>query len=575
MRRLLPVLFSLFLTGLAAQDIATIHQRKAAQVTGNIHLGMQYYRADGIDNRANPLQLNAIGNLNIQILEEFNIPISWAIGRQRPNIRGPIFSQFGISPRYKGLTVHAGYRNMNFGRFTLNNHTFLGAGVEVQAGKLRLGAMYGRLRQGVREVSEDIDLFIRQPIYNRMAYGGRIGWGTDESHFDITYFRAEDRDVNLEQAVIDSIALPPPAENIVIGIDFKQRIAKRFDLYLEAAGSGFNRNKNSEELPVEENPVSSIIKPLFTARFSNQAGLAIRGGFRYRYAGFNLGAEYERIDPGFESMGTYFLNGDWQNYRFNGGFGMFKNRARLQGSIGIQRNNLYDQRAETNRRFIGASNLSIQGGDNWGFNLQYNNFSQDQRPSALILFNDTLRIASSTENMGGSWYLSTSNGSGSSGSWIATLNIQQTNNDNPLNEGFTDIRTLFSTFGYTHRFPGHKTQLTASINYNNIDLPSLPTSSYGLTLGWQYHLKESGLRLSATNTFNRNTADGEGDGLSNVLQTTISWSVSELHQFTAGFSWIERQSNVGIDFREHRLRLGYGFSFRPKRKKNIPKTITN
>jgi len=557
-----------------AQDLTTLHKRQVGQVNGNLNIGLQYYRADGITNRANPLQLNAVGNLNFQILEEFNIPVSWAIGRQRPNIRGPIFSQFGLSPRYKGLTVHAGYRNMSFGKFTLNNHTFLGTGIELQAGKLRLAGMYGRLRQGVREVSEDIDLFIRQPIYNRMAYSGRIGWGTDQSHFDITYFRAEDRDLNLEQAQLDSLILPPPAENIVIGIDFKQRIGKRFDLYLEGAGSGFNRNKNSEEIPGDDNPVSSIVKPLFTARFSNQAGLAVRGGFRYRYAGFNVGAEYERIDPGFESMGTYFLNGDWQNYRFNGGFGLFKNRARLQGSVGIQRNNLYDQRAETNRRFIGATNLAIQGGENWGINVQYNNFSQDQRPSALILFNDTLRIASTTENIGGSWYMSTGNPQGVSGNWIATLNIQNTINDNPLNEGFTDVRTLFSTFGYTHRFSGQKTQLSGSINYNKIELPSIPTISYGFTLGWQYNIKESGLRLSATNTFNRNAVNGVGDGLSNVLQTNISWSVTEIHQFTAGFSWIERKSDVGADFTEHRLRIGYGMAFRPKRKKSLPKTST-
>ncbi|MEL6668614.1 MAG: hypothetical protein AAFP08_06565 [Bacteroidota bacterium] len=566
MRSLFICLSFLTALGLAAQDLQNLTNRQAAQVSGSLQFGMQFYRAEGLPSRANPFQVTANGNLNIQLLEEFNIPISWAIGRQRPNIRGPVFSQFGLSPRYKSLTVHAGYRNLNFGRFTLNNHTFLGGGVEVQSGKLRLAGMYGRLRQGVREVSEDIDLFTRQPLYNRMAWGGRIGFGTDESHFDITYFRAEDRDLNLDADQLDSLDLPPPAENIVLGIDFKQRIGQNFNLFLEAAGSGFNRNLNSEELPINEAPVSSLIEPLFTARFSNQAGLAIRGGFKYRLRAFNIGAEYERIDPGFESMGTYFLNGDWENYRINSGFGLFRNRVRLQGSLGIQRNNLYEQRLETNRRVIGAGNLLWQGGDNWGLSMQYSNFSQDQRPSALIVLNDTLRIASTTENIGGSWYLSTSSSDGASGNWLVTLNLQRTDNDNPLNEGFTQINTLFSTLGYTHRFPNQKTQLSGNVNFNRIELAIQPTSSYGITLGVQHQLAEDKLRLSASNTFNRNLVNGEADGLSNVLRANMTWSLNEIHQLTAGFSWLERNSDLGFGFREQRLQIGYGMRFRPKRK---------
>ncbi|MEL7163559.1 MAG: hypothetical protein AAFN92_22570, partial [Bacteroidota bacterium] len=349
-------------------------------------------------------QFTASGRLNLAIYEEFNIPFSFALGRQRPNLRFPVYRQFGLSPRYKWLTVHGGYRNMRLSNFTLNNHTFLGAGIELDPGKLRVAAMYGRLRQGIREVTEDIDLFFGQPLYNRFAWGGRIGWGSTNSHLDLVYFRAEDRDPNV--AFPDSLNRPAPAENLVLGLEWRQQIGKRFDVRMEAAASGFNRNLNSEAFPVEEYRGGQLLDFLFAPKFSTQAGLALKGGANYRHRGFNVGVDYERIDPGFESMGTYFLNGDWENIRGNLGFGLFKQRLRLQGSLGIQRNNLFEQRAETSRRTIGSLFASLRGSDRWNLSANYSNFNQDHRPSAQVIFNDTLRIASTTENYGLTWSLS-------------------------------------------------------------------------------------------------------------------------------------------------------------------------
>ncbi|MEM9258906.1 MAG: hypothetical protein AAGA62_04605, partial [Bacteroidota bacterium] len=345
---------------LTAQNLESIKEAKPVQLTGGIRVGTQYYNVTGLNARAAPFQFTASGRLNLAIYEEFNIPISFAIGRQRPSLQFPVYRQFGFSPTYKWLTVHAGYRNMRLSNFTLNNHTFLGGGLELNPGKLRVAAMYGRLRQGVREVSENIDLFFGQPLYNRFAWGGRIGYGSEDSHLDLIYFRAEDRETNV--ALPDNRLLPPPAENLVLGLEWRQRIGKKFDLYAEAAASGFNRNTASEELPLEDYPAARLLDFLFTPKFSAQSGLALKGGANYRNGAFNLGLDYERIDPGFESMGTYFLNGDWENVRGRLGFGLFKNKVRLQTSLGVQRNNLDGQRAETSERIIGSLNAAVGGG---------------------------------------------------------------------------------------------------------------------------------------------------------------------------------------------------------------------
>jgi hypothetical protein len=556
---LIYLLLGLPLNGLA-QDVERITKATAVQLTGGLRLGTQFYNVTGLGERAAPFQFTASGRMNLQILEEFNIPFSFAIGRQRPNLNFPVYRQFGLSPRYKWLTVHAGYRNMQFSRFTLNNHTFLGGGIELNPGKLRVAAMYGRLRQGRQEVQDDIDLFFGQPLYNRYAWGGRIGWGTAASHFDLIYFRGEDRDLNV--TLDPMLSIPDPAENLVVGFEWKQAIGDRFNLYAEAAASGFNRNLNSEEFPVEDYRGAQILDLIFTPKFSTQAGLAVKAGGNYRTNAFNLGFDYERIDPGYESMGTYFLNGDWENVRGSLGFGLMKNRLRVQTSLGVQRNNLYDQRAETNRRLIGSANASLRGKGRWNLSVNYSNFNQDNRPSAVVVLNDTLRIASTTENIGASWSTSGKGGKGRPlGTLTATVNYQQTRNDNPLIEVFDDLGSLFVSLNYAYRLINESTTITLGGNFSEIDVADRLTTGYGGTLGWRQRIGDRKAQINISNTFNITQVDGTQDGFSNALRGNVSWQVSKLHSFTLGFSWLNRSSNLGFDFSEQRGQVGYGLTF--------------
>lgn len=559
---------------LFAQDVERIAKADPLVLTGGLRVGTQYYQVTGLNARAAPFQFNASGRLNLAIYGEFNIPISFAFGRMRPSLQFPVYRQFGLSPSYKWATLHLGYRNMRLSNFTLNNHTFLGSGLELNPGKLRVAAMYGRLRQGIREVAADIDLFFTQPLYNRYAWGGRLGWGSEESHLDLIYFRAEDRDPNTTLPD-DNPFLPKPAENLVLGLEWRQQIGERFRLYAEAAASGFNRNRASEELPLEDYPASRLLDFLFTPKFSTQAGLALKGGANYRAGTFNLGLDYERIDPGFESMGTYFLTGDWENIRGRLGFGLFKNKLRLQTSLGSQRNNLDDQRAETSRRVIGSVNAALSAGARSSLNFNYANFTQDHRPNALVVFNDTLRIASSTANYGLTWSTSGKGGKGRPvGTFTATANYQQTDNDNPLNEGFDELSTLFGSLNYSLRLGNQTTTFSFGTNYNSVQVFNRLTVGLGGTLGWRQQLADRKLSLNLTNTFNQNTVDGEADGFSNALRGNIVWRAGKLHSFNLGFSWLERTSTQGFGFSEKRGSIGYGLTLPTKRKKKQSATNT-
>lgn len=544
---------------LVGQDVERVTEADPIRLSGGMRIGMQYYDVTGLEERAAPFQFTATGRLNLAIYETFNIPFSFAVGRLRPNLRFPVYRQFGMSPRYKWITVHGGYRNMKLSNFTLNNHTFLGGGIELNPGKFRLAAMSGRLRQGTREVAENIDLFFVQPLYDRFARGGRIGWGSEESHLDLIYFRAEDRSANVE--LPDDRLLPAPAENVVLGVDWKLRLGERFNVYAEVAASGYNRNRNSAELPLENYPAATGLDFLFTPRFSAQTGVAVKGGAGYRDGAFSVGLDYERIDPGFESMGTYFLNGDWENVRGRLGFGLFKQKMRIQTSLGRQRNNLNEQRAETSTRLIGSANVSLTVGARSSLNFNYANFSQDHRPSALVIFNDTLRIASTTANYGLSWSVSGKGGKGRpQGTFTATGNYQQTDNDNPLSEGFDEVATRFGSLNYSLRLGNGTTTFTLGTNYTGVSVFGRQTTGAGATLGLRQQLAGQKIGLQITNTFNRNAVDGTADGFSNSLRGSLTWRAGKNHQFSLGTSWLERSSDLGFGFSERRANLGYGFT---------------
>lgn len=250
----------LFVFGmLSAQDIEQLKSSDPILVNGGLSIGSQFYESTGFDPRANPFMWNASGRMEFVFFDEFRMPFSFTIGRHGSDLRYPVFNQIGISPKYKWLSLHAGHRNMIFSRYTLNNHTFLGGGIELTPGKLRIAAMYGRLQRGLREFQNEIDLFFDRPVYDRMGYAVKVGLGSEKSHFDIIYFQAEDQALSSELVVADSL-LPSRANNAVLGVNWKQQLGKSVKIYAEAAVSAYNRNSLADTIDFGDERANRIYR---------------------------------------------------------------------------------------------------------------------------------------------------------------------------------------------------------------------------------------------------------------------------------------------------------------------------
>src|SRR5690606_41685729 len=60
-------------------------------------------------------------------------------------------SQFGISPSYKWIKLHLGYRNISFSPLVFDGQSFMGTGIELTPKNLYFGAFYGRLNKAISE----------------------------------------------------------------------------------------------------------------------------------------------------------------------------------------------------------------------------------------------------------------------------------------------------------------------------------------------------------------------------------------------------------------------------------------
>ena len=118
------------------------------KVSGGLNAYAGFYTASGIAARNQPTPFGLSGAVTVSLPGGISLPFSAVLGNQGTSFRQP-FNQFGVSPTYKWATVHAGYRNVSFSPFTLAGHTFLGGGVELNPGKLRLGAVYGRFNKAI------------------------------------------------------------------------------------------------------------------------------------------------------------------------------------------------------------------------------------------------------------------------------------------------------------------------------------------------------------------------------------------------------------------------------------------
>lgn len=357
------------------------------QLSGNLGLSLGVYQSYGISARRDNFSYLFTGNVTASLLG-IAIPLDGNFSQLEENFLQP-FNQIGISPKYKWVKGHLGYRNMSFSPLTLDNHTFLGAGLEIEPPikskkiGLRISGMYGRFRRPVAAVDAQKEDAL--PVYRRMGYGFKTGVFSKKeaaNYLDFILFRGYD-DVNSIQQPFGNNAVKPE-DNLVLGVSGQYKLFNALTLKADWATSAFTRDQRAEKA-VESLGVFSKLEGIFTPRISTQANQSLKADLSYKISTHSIGLKYNYIASDYRTLGTYFFQNDIEDITLNASTALKEGKIMLSGSLGLQRNNLDEKSQNESKRVIGSLNYSHVINSQLNIYASYTNFS-----SSLLVVKEEL-----------------------------------------------------------------------------------------------------------------------------------------------------------------------------------------
>jgi hypothetical protein len=545
------------------QDLGTLGAQKPFTVNGSAQLRGVFYNASGIGDRRSPFSYLFSGNLTANFYG-VSMPVNFSISEQDRSFRQP-FNQFGISPRYKWVTAHLGYRNINFSPYTLAGYTMLGAGVELTPGKFRLGFMYGRLN---RATTLDTTTQSLAPIsFSRKAFAVKIGYGTEKNFVDISLLKGKDDPNSLKTSklVLDSLAVSPAA-NTVAGVSTRLTFLKNIFVEGDLGISLYTRDVHSPlTLDSLDEPLFKKLRSFATVNGTSELYTAFTGAIGYKQKLYSIKLQYQRIDPDFKSMGAYFFNSDLENYTIAPSFRLWKSRLRFNGSIGFQHDNLQHQKQATSHKVIGTALLSADLTRQLGLDVNYTNFSINQQPNT-IRFADSLKIVQTTQNLSISprWMLA---GVTTTHTVVVSANLMKMNDynnyfaQNAISRNMNyDQYYLNYTFGY---IPA-ALSVFINISTTKADAQGITDNSKGGTLGFNKAFFKSAFLVSASGGYFAGARSGAKNNTINA-SANLQYKFLTRHSLNALFFYTNNKpvntTALMPAFTETRGELAYSYSF--------------
>ncbi len=94
------------------------------------------------------------------------------------------------------------------------------------------------------------------------------------------------------------------------------------------------------------------------------------------YVGENnrFGIGYERIDPGYRTLGAYYFTNDLENITVNAYQSLWNNKLSISLSVGYEHDDLEKSKASASSRVVGSANITAAFSERVNANLSYTNF---------------------------------------------------------------------------------------------------------------------------------------------------------------------------------------------------------
>ena len=378
--------------------------------SGSISTEAHGYTTTRDVSRRAPLGNVTTANANFSVLG-FRSGLSLRYSTDDSRLRQSM-NQVAFNGSWRWVRLAAGDVSPSWSRYSLSGTRIRGGQLQLTPGRLTMELTGGR---AARAIGPREDEPVRRLSYERMLYGARIGLGrASGSYFMLSGFYARDDK--------DSITLPeefggtgdgggggifggvgsdgifggsrsggvgtggiggldgtqdvatsqtdrrlgqtrrnfsPPAENLLISPEFQVSLFGRaFQLGGQGSVSAFTRDLRSDRLDADEAGIPKFLTGIMAIHSSTRVGYAGAAHAGLNVDPVNLRVEYERIQPGFETLGVRSLRDDRQRYSASLGLLLFDRRVQLDNSIGLDEDNLLGQRVQTQQGLDYAVNVT-------------------------------------------------------------------------------------------------------------------------------------------------------------------------------------------------------------------------
>lgn len=535
----------------SGQDIEAFASKSNYSIRGGLNVGTQFYTTFGdTDSRLAPFGYQIQGNMVGQ-LGAITLPVSFSFNHVNGSISAP-FNLYGASPYYKWVKLHLGYRALSFNPYTYSGTAFFGAGISLTPGALEVTAFTGKIQNRYAIQDTVVAGAILLPSQERKIQGLKLGFGKRSANISLSVVRIKDE---LDPA----ITIFDPVENFAFGLEGSVRLWRKIRLQSNIATSIFTGDQEASAPDVTssfEEQVRSAVTINSTSRLSF-AGDAFLG---YESRGYKLGLKYKRIDPFYTSLGTNYIQNDIVNYTLDGGLPLLKRRMRLRASIGIQNDNLQNQKAFTSKRFIGAVSASYIPSKSLSLQGRFSNY-QHQNESGLVVVNDTLKILTTTQSISLSGMSRITENDRYATS--ANLNIFR---NNVVDEARIEGGNVFLGTGANARMNFELKHLFLTLSpFLNVNNFKYAISKQG-RVGGGVAISKSWLDRKWTNSlslaWNQNTFDGKANGSLTNVSLSSRYKVDKRHNLNLRIFYIDNVVLVTRSYTELRGNLSYGFTFR-------------
>lgn len=538
---------------------------RSAQVQGSVSLQGEAFRSSVTDRgRRAPEKAEANANVSFNLFGLWDAQLNLILSTDQSSFRQSS-NRAGLDFQIGPVRLSGGDVAPSFSKYSVNGVTIRGGMIQIQPGLFNLSFAGGKSQRSV--VNPGFQS-IFEPTFNRILYAGRLGYGKQgSSYFLMNGLYGFDEHNPL---IPDSLAMEE--SNYLLAPEFGVNLLQgKIKLENEVGLSLYSRNRfKASEFDLGPIPISTASRISFAGR--SKLSLSIKP--------FKMGVDYERVMPGYESMGLGQIREDQQLIRIKPQVRLFKRKLNVSLNFADRRNNLTRGRLVTTTRQEAGGRFTARMAKWFTLTSGYKRLTSDNPGRAsLRTLADSLapggrRQLLDTLAVGVNIVVQTITVSpvftlrqGQMSHNVAFAGNYQVQDNSRLPDNTT---TLNGSANYSLTLPGnHGIQLGGT--YVSNQAPTAETVVYSVQGGPSLSLWGGGVQVNLSGGWSKNEIDLSAGGrlqhiaarqLTGNLRLSVRLPTGQPLQLTVRGLSNKSLEGMGITFREVTGRISYTHNFR-------------